>query len=278
MADGGFSVKGDENFQEELLRRLVLSQFTTCLQCLAPGGSFVCKVFDMFTPFSRELFAVTSLLFERVCITKPYTSRPANSERYVVGIGLRAPLPRALVNHWDAAIAELGSIDKSATRDMVGILAPGAVDRPAFAAALKYVERCNAAVSRGQVGALEELVRFMEDPKLPLLADQADVTIRCLREWNLPEPKALTAGLAKADRPDQDDESQKLEIEFAPGPELGGSVPRSRVESAIAESQAVPDKPKVVPRARGPGIRRPTGKVSERAARLKAALAAKAKK
>ena len=46
------------------------------------GGHFVCKVFDMFTPFSVGLFYLLYRCFERVCIFKPVTSRPANSERY----------------------------------------------------------------------------------------------------------------------------------------------------------------------------------------------------
>ncbi len=42
----------------------------------------MCKVFDMFTPFSVGLFYLLYRSFERVCIFKPVTSRPANSERY----------------------------------------------------------------------------------------------------------------------------------------------------------------------------------------------------
>jgi len=48
------------------------------------GGHFVCKVFDMFTPFSVGLFYLLYRCFERVCLFKPVTSRPANSERYFI--------------------------------------------------------------------------------------------------------------------------------------------------------------------------------------------------
>ena len=43
----------------------------------------MCKVFDMFTPFSVGLFYLLYRCFEKVCLFKPVTSRPANSERYV---------------------------------------------------------------------------------------------------------------------------------------------------------------------------------------------------
>lgn len=48
------------------------------------GGNFVCKVFDMFTPFSVGLFYLLYRCFEEVCLFKPITSRPANSERLLL--------------------------------------------------------------------------------------------------------------------------------------------------------------------------------------------------
>ena len=47
------------------------------------GGHFVCKLFDLFTPFSVGLVYLMYRIFDHVSIFKPVTSRPANSERYV---------------------------------------------------------------------------------------------------------------------------------------------------------------------------------------------------
>lgn len=49
-----------------------------------PGGHFLCKTFDLFTPFSIGLVYLLYCCFERVSIFKPVTSRPANSERWEV--------------------------------------------------------------------------------------------------------------------------------------------------------------------------------------------------
>uniref|UniRef100_A0A8C1U7S0 Cap-specific mRNA (nucleoside-2'-O-)-methyltransferase 1 n=1 Tax=Cyprinus carpio TaxID=7962 RepID=A0A8C1U7S0_CYPCA len=84
MADGGFSVEGQENIQEILSKQLLLCQFLTAMSVVRPGGHFVCKTFDLFTPFSVGLIYLLYLCFERVSLFKPVTSRPANSERYVV--------------------------------------------------------------------------------------------------------------------------------------------------------------------------------------------------
>ena len=92
-------MEGQENIQEILLKQLVLCQYLCALSILRTGkyallmfilvlslslgGHFVCKVFDMFTPFSVGLFYLLYRCFDEVCIFKPVTSRPANSERYI---------------------------------------------------------------------------------------------------------------------------------------------------------------------------------------------------
>uniref|UniRef100_A0A8C8DKN2 Cap-specific mRNA (nucleoside-2'-O-)-methyltransferase 1 n=1 Tax=Oryzias sinensis TaxID=183150 RepID=A0A8C8DKN2_9TELE len=82
MADGGFSVEGQENLQEILSKQLLLCQFLTALSTLRTGGHFVCKTFDLFTPFSVGLVYLLYLCFDRISLFKPVTSRPANSERF----------------------------------------------------------------------------------------------------------------------------------------------------------------------------------------------------
>ena len=57
--------------------------------CFLKGGNFVCKLFDIFTPFSVGLVYLMYLCFDRICLHKPVTSRPANSERYMVCEGAR---------------------------------------------------------------------------------------------------------------------------------------------------------------------------------------------
>jgi len=81
MADGGFSVAGQENIQEILSKQLYLCQFLCALSILRQGGHFVCKVFDLFTPFSVGLVYLMYCVFDELYVFKPVTSRPANSER-----------------------------------------------------------------------------------------------------------------------------------------------------------------------------------------------------
>ncbi|CAI2324969.1 unnamed protein product [Caenorhabditis sp. 36 PRJEB53466] len=89
MADGGFSVEGQENIQEILSKRLYLCQLLVSLCIVREGGNFFCKLFDIFTPFSVDLIYLMRVCYDSVSLHKPHTSRPANSERYITCKGLR---------------------------------------------------------------------------------------------------------------------------------------------------------------------------------------------
>ena len=78
----GFSVEGQENIQEVLSKRLYMCQMMVALGVLRAEGRFVCKLFDLTTPFSAGLVYLAARVFRRVTLFKPLTSRPANSERY----------------------------------------------------------------------------------------------------------------------------------------------------------------------------------------------------
>lgn len=67
------------------MKEIVGSSSKVCLIAYT-GGHFVCKVFDMFTPFSAGLFYLLYRCFRTVCLFKPVTSRPANSERYAITV------------------------------------------------------------------------------------------------------------------------------------------------------------------------------------------------
>jgi 23S rRNA U2552 (ribose-2'-O)-methylase RlmE/FtsJ len=83
-SDIGVDVSNGYNDQEEKMLLLNYMQILCGILCLARGGNMVTKQFTFFTPFSRSLIQLLTVLFEEVHITKPETSRPINSEIYIV--------------------------------------------------------------------------------------------------------------------------------------------------------------------------------------------------
>lgn len=83
-ADGGFDFSSDFENQEANMAKLVFAQIAYAICMQRQGGCFVLKVFDIFMQHSVDIIALLSSLYDRVYITKPNTSRVANSEKYIV--------------------------------------------------------------------------------------------------------------------------------------------------------------------------------------------------
>ena len=83
-ADGGFNYDNLYNYQEQLSYKLIFSEIVTALHILKIGGTFVLKIFDIFTHNTFHLLFFVSKFFKEINIIKPFSSRPANSEKYVV--------------------------------------------------------------------------------------------------------------------------------------------------------------------------------------------------
>ena len=83
-ADGGFDFSGDFNNQEKLSYRIVFCEIVSALAIQQIGGNFVCKIFDIHSMVTVRLLYLLSFYYGRVFVTKPLTSRPANSEKYIV--------------------------------------------------------------------------------------------------------------------------------------------------------------------------------------------------
>jgi len=89
-ADGGVERDKTESNLEELdLAKLIMSETLIALSVQMYGGSFVLKIFDMATKFTVDLLSILSYCYEEVSIIKPKSSRPANSEKYVVCTGFK---------------------------------------------------------------------------------------------------------------------------------------------------------------------------------------------
>lgn len=84
VCDGGFVTKEDEYHQEEQMKHLILGQVLICFKILSNAGTAVFKFFDTFLPFTVELIYILSIQFEKIAIVKPFSSRPANSERFII--------------------------------------------------------------------------------------------------------------------------------------------------------------------------------------------------
>ena len=83
-ADGGIDVSNDFNKQEELVSKLIVSEVIYAITMQKRGGHFVLKIFDIFSKLTIDILYILTRVYSEVYITKPFTSRLANSEKYIV--------------------------------------------------------------------------------------------------------------------------------------------------------------------------------------------------
>ncbi|XP_062536392.1 cap-specific mRNA (nucleoside-2'-O-)-methyltransferase 1 isoform X2 [Armigeres subalbatus] len=179
MADGGFSVENQENIQEILSKRLYLCQIIMALNVVRTGGHFVVKLFDLFTPFSVGLVYLVYKCFKKICICKPNTSRPANSERYLV-CKWKKPGTETIQRHlfqvnklFDNNEDNLDILELVSHNEIAG-------NRPFF----QYIYDSNNEIGENQIVGLLKIAAFCADQTLNE-SKQDEIKRQCLELWKL---------------------------------------------------------------------------------------------
>ncbi|XP_076643921.1 cap methyltransferase 1 [Halictus rubicundus] len=181
MSDGGFSVEGQENIQEILSKQLYLCQCLVALMIVKDGGHFVTKLFDVFTPFSGGLVYLMYRCFNEICIFKPNTSRPANSERYLVCKHKR-PNTEAVVRYLKYVNEILLKKDKN--NDVTHLVPFEELEKENQF--LQYLRESNNYLGKKQITGLQKIAAFCEDTTL-IEPKQALLREECLKFWDIPD-------------------------------------------------------------------------------------------
>lgn len=95
-ADGGFDFTRNFNNQERMSLGLVACEIYTALRLQAVGGAFLIKLYDIRMPQTLALIAALKPCYSSMSLIKPITSRPANSEKYLLCSGFKRHTPELL--------------------------------------------------------------------------------------------------------------------------------------------------------------------------------------
>lgn len=106
-ADGGFIWK-DENYQEQEAYKLIIGEILTALKIQEKNGSFVLKIFEIYTDITIKILSILSSVYSYTFITKPFLSRPSNSERYIVCKGFNG-VDKIIITRLEELLEEIGS-------------------------------------------------------------------------------------------------------------------------------------------------------------------------
>ncbi|KAI8618661.1 FtsJ-like methyltransferase-domain-containing protein [Chytriomyces sp. MP71] len=193
VADGAFSCVGDELYQEDQVKQVLLAEVLAMFKLLNQGGTFVVKTFELLTPFSASL----------VC--------SANSERYLVCHNLLAPASTELLAHLTEALVALGQFRAAPPTTAAPTVSSHTAPPPGFTsleervtlglldvysvvdveammrdeAFVDWIKESNTKISMKQTDALKKIDMVAKGASGVELYNQKDVAARCLQEWGL---------------------------------------------------------------------------------------------
>ena len=155
-ADGGFDYSIDFNQQEQLSAKLIFAELVCALNISAKGANFVLKIFDIYTVITVKILYLLTLYYDSVTIIKPHTSRPANSEKYVVAKGFKGIKEKqriqllVILAKWD------NFNDNQYLSDIIGINLPNKF--------LYSLYKLNKSYARLQIFNILKTIIFIEKP------------------------------------------------------------------------------------------------------------------
>ena len=110
-ADGGFDFSVNFNKQEIMCTKLIYAEIANAIAIQKKGGTLILKIFDIFSKGTVDAIFLLCGLYDSVYITKPKTSRTANSEKYIVCKGFRNINTKYFVDIFHNILKDINKFD-----------------------------------------------------------------------------------------------------------------------------------------------------------------------
>ena len=171
-ADGGFDFSLDFNKQEQLSYKLIFCEIVSALSVQKKGGNFVCKIFDTFMIPTVKLLFFLGCFYEEIYLNKPLTSRPANSEKYIVAKNFKG-----IDKEYLSTLLELLNLWKD--RDIFDVIG---IDLPEYF--LRNINDYNKMNSKQQMDTINNTIKIIEEKnKLSYLNKIIEKQITEAKKW-----------------------------------------------------------------------------------------------
>lgn len=144
-ADGSIDCMDAPQDQEDHVYFLHFAEVVAALRILDEGGNFVLKMFTFFEIDTINLLYLLNVCFDQVHVFKPVTSKPGNSEVYVISIGYQGNKVPHLKEHLQAMTKHLGQNNKRL------MFSPGSIPKNF----IDQVAECAQCFMEHQVAAIE---------------------------------------------------------------------------------------------------------------------------
>ncbi len=177
-ADGGFDFTNDFNNQEENVIQLLLAEILLGLTVLEKGGVLIIKFFDTVLQPTLEMLYITTRHFREWTISKPKTSRAANSERYLVCRGYLGPQEDAI-----RIFSKALSPTKTQGKNILSFLDTTTHKEQEYLEFEKEIMFFQELFSKCQIEAIKRTLTIIETKSTAMLQAQINENISRSIEW-----------------------------------------------------------------------------------------------
>jgi hypothetical protein len=174
-ADGGFDFSADYNSQENTIQRLLAAEALCGLESLREGGVMILKMFDTKNRATIQFLWMLSQCFVKTGLMKPNTSRPANSERYWIGYGMRPDIPAWIPEMLARMTFHETSVGWNTLFDPEYV--------PWSAAWLSGLQEYQAEMEEQQIHSIQITLNTIKQPTRDLVRAHLTTNIQKSREW-----------------------------------------------------------------------------------------------
>ena len=91
--------------QEIHSSKIILAEIIMCFNIQEIGGTFIIKFFDLFNSITIKLLYIIYMHYHDIYLYKPLTSRPANSEKYIIAKKFKG-IDKNLLNNLEDILEE----------------------------------------------------------------------------------------------------------------------------------------------------------------------------
>ena len=160
IGEGGYDWN-DENTQEQLSQFTIFSEIITAINTQKKGGSFILKVYEMFTELSFKFVSILKYMYDKVFIVKPLMSRDSSSEKYLVCKGFKGDKDNQTVTKLTEVLDYIGktSESKTSSSDFFVNIYPDYVIDPLLRS---QIISSNISFTNSQFNLINKMVKFIE--------------------------------------------------------------------------------------------------------------------
>lgn len=181
IGDGTILNDRPNGIKELFTKQFHLSNCVLALSLLRVRGTFISKIFDSFTPFTVGLIYLMYKCFDEIAIIKLNSSRPANSERYLVCRRMK-PQTDTIRDHLYQINKAMANLSDTSS-DVIELVALNVLtaDRKFY----DYIFERNNSLTTNATLAVRQMLKCLNDPTVTD-SRHDELKDSCMRLWNLP--------------------------------------------------------------------------------------------